>query len=178
MKVKVIECESFEDFLNAMHSQMNGIISKVAVPDDANSSNSTEETPVYKKEMPVEKKEKKKKLRKVPKRLAAYVRILGQKHNLSFQGMANFLTEVWEVSKTAAYNMLAKQIAITIDKVKYEDHISNSKELFVINLYNGEVFPVKASIKNLELIPVFRTKEDAEFAREILKPLLNEMFGE
>lgn len=173
MKVKVIECESFEDFLNAMHSSVDKIISKVDKTDDANTSNPTEAAPVTTEEKP-----KKKKLRKVPKQLAAYVRILGQKHHLSFKAMTNFLNEVWEVSKTAAYNMLAKQIAITIDKVKYEDHISNSKELFVINLYNGEVFPVKASIKNLELIPVFRTKEDAEFAREILKPLLNEMFGE
>lgn len=172
MKVKVIECESFEDFLNAMHSNVDEIIGRVTKLDDTNSSNSTEATPVTTKE------NKKKKLRKVPKQLAAYVRILGQKHHLSFKAMSNFLSEVWEVSKTATYNMLAKQIAITIDKVKYEDHISNSKELFVINLYNGEVFPVKASIKNLELIPVFRTKEDAEFAREILKPLLNEMFGE
>ena len=174
MKVKVFECESFEDFLNVMHSQMDEIINKVDKTDSTNSSNSTEATPVT-----TEEKTKKKKLKKVPKQLAAYVRILGQKHHLSFKAMSNFLNEVWEVSKTAAYNMLAKQIAITIDKVKYEDHISNSKELFVINLYTGEVFPVKSPvIKNLELIPVFRTKEDAELARTILKPLLDEIFGE
>lgn len=172
MKVKVFECESFEDFLNVMHSQVNEIINKVDKTESkAINNNPTEATPVT-----TEKKEKKKKLKKVPKQLATYVRILGQKHHLSFKAMSNFLREVWEVSKTATYNMLAKQIAITIDKVKYEDHISSSKQLFVINLYNGEVFEVKAGIRNLELIPVFRTKEDAELAREILKPLLDEMF--
>lgn len=168
MKVKVIECNSFEEFLNTMHSIVDKTIEKV---DDANSSDSTKATPVT-----VKKPVKKKKLKKVPKQIEAYIRILGQKHHLSFTAMSNFLAEIWEVNKTSAYNMLAKQIAITIDKVKYEDHISNSDRLFVINLYDGNVYECKTGIKNLELIPSYRTKEDAELARTILKPLLDEMF--
>lgn len=166
MKVKVIECDSFEEFLNSMHGNSDMIVGKVI---DANSSNPTKAT-----EKSV--KDKKKKKKKIPKCIEAYIRILGQKHHLSFEAMRNFLAEVWEVSKTATYNMLAKQIAITIDKAKYEDHISNSDKLFVINLYDGNVYECKAAIKNLELIPVFRTEEDAELAKSILKPMLDEMF--
>lgn len=179
MKVKVIECKSFTDFLDVMHHLADAAINQTKESEktkvgfdetNANNNTSTEATNVSSK------KKTKKKLKKVPKCIEAYIRILSQKHGYSFKEMKEFLADIEKVSLTAVYNILAKQVAITIDKVKYEDHISNSKKLFVINLYDGNVYEVKSPIKNLNLIPVFRTKEDAELAREILKPLLDEMF--
>ena len=177
MKVKVIECESFEDFLNVMHSQMDEVISKVNKTDDDNSSDSTEATPVYKKEMPVEGKSNEKKGKiKIPTTLDFYVKVLRKKHGISRDHIIYLLKELWKINRTSVYNILAKQVAITIDKMKYEDHISKSPKLFCINLFNGEVSEIKVDVKNGSLFAAFRTREDAELAKKILKPLLDEMF--
>ena len=177
MKVKVIECKSPEDFLNAMHFLVDGIIDKVDKTDDANSPNSTEATPVTTEEKPVEEKPKEKKGKiKIPMTLDFYIKALRKKHGISRDLMIYLLKKLWKINRTSVYNILAKQVAITIDKMKYEDHISKSPRLFCINLFSGEVSEIKVDVKNGSLFAAFRTKEDAELAKKILKPLLDEMF--
>lgn len=172
MKVKVIECNSFEEFLDAMQSIVDEVVEKV---DDADSFNPTEATDEVKDSSDSSTETSGNEV-KIPSSLSFYVKLFRKKHGMTYRQMVGFFDGLWHVSKTSVYNILAKQVAITIDKYKYKDHISNSNKLFVINLYDGNVYECKAAIKNLELIPVFRTEEDAELAKSILKPMLDEMF--
>ena len=72
--------------------------------------------------------------------------------------------------------MVLREIAIELDK-KYEDHIENSPEIYVISMLDGKIAKAnKAHIKNYRNFAAFRTIEDAKIACRIVKPILKEMF--
>lgn len=76
----------------------------------------------------------------------------------------------------AAFSMVLREIAIGLDK-KYEDHIENSPEIYVISMLDGRITKAnKAHIKNYRNFAAFRTIEDAKTACRIVKPILKEMF--
>ena len=60
---------------------------------------------------------------------------------------------------------------------KYEDHIENSPEIYVISLLDGRITKAnKAHIKNYRNFAAFRTIGDAKIACNIVKELLKELF--
>ena len=76
----------------------------------------------------------------------------------------------------AAFSMVLREIAVELDK-KYEDHIENSPEIYVISMLDGRITKAnKAHIKNYRNFSAFRTIEDARIACRIVKPILKEMF--
>ena len=88
----------------------------------------------------------------------------------------NYLNSVDSILPAAAFSMILREIATELDK-KYEDHIENSPEIYVISMLDGRITKAnKAHIKNYKNFAAFRTLEDAKIAFRIVKPLLKEMF--
>ena len=88
----------------------------------------------------------------------------------------NYLNSVDSILPAAALSMVLREIAVELDK-KYEDHIENSSEIYVISLLDGRITKAnKAHIKNYRNFAAFRTIEDAKIACKIVKPVLKEMF--
>lgn len=87
-----------------------------------------------------------------------------------------YLNNVDSILPSAAFSMVLREIAIELDK-KYEDHIENSPEIYVISLLDGKITKAnKAHIKNYRNFAAFRTINDAKIACRIMKPVLKEMF--
>ena len=97
---------------------------------------------------------------------------LGWKVNKAF----NYLNSVDSIMPAAALSILLREIAIELDK-KYEDHIQNSPEIYVISLLDGRITKAnKAHIKNYRNFAAFRSIEDARIACRIVKPFLKDLF--
>jgi hypothetical protein len=61
---------------------------------------------------------------------------------------------------------------------KYEDHISKSEEIFVINITDGSIKRCpKSAITTYNTFAAFRTLEDAKYACKILKPVFKGIYG-
>lgn len=87
-----------------------------------------------------------------------------------------WLDNISLVSPISAFNIVARELAIELDK-KYIDHIENSEKIFVISPYDGVIHEVcKKYIKNYRNFPAFRTTEDAKFVCNLLRPHLKGMF--
>jgi hypothetical protein len=80
------------------------------------------------------------------------------------------------VHPSAAVQMVLKEIALMLDE-KYPGYIGKSEEMYVISMGDGNIYPInKDNIKNFRNIAVFRTVEDAEFAKNILGDKLTHLF--
>ena len=89
---------------------------------------------------------------------------------------ANILDKLTEVNPAAVITLALKIIAVELDK-KYKDHISNSPEIFVFSMLDGKIHSIcKSKIKNFKNFAAFRTLEDAQFACNIFKDEIKEMF--
>ena len=88
----------------------------------------------------------------------------------------NYLNNADSILPAAAFSMVLREIAVELDK-KYEDHIENSPEIYVISMLDGRITKAnKAHIKNYRNFAAFRTIDDARIACRIVKPILKEMF--
>lgn len=88
----------------------------------------------------------------------------------------NYLNGIYSIMPAAAFSIILREIAIDLDK-QYKDHISNSPEIYVVNLLDGRITKVnKASIKNYRNFAAFRTIEDAKMACNITRYFLKDMF--
>lgn len=72
---------------------------------------------------------------------------------------------------------MLREVAIVLDE-KYDNHIENSKEIYVISSLNGEISKVKDlnKIKNFKNFAAFRTLEDAITAKKILEEPMKQLF--
>lgn len=105
-----------------------------------------------------------------------YIASLAEKVGWKPEKMAGYLQNLWNINSAAAFSMLLREVAIELDK-KYEDHINNCEELFIISLMDGRIHKVpRAYIKNFRNFAAFRTEEDAKIACRILRDDLKEMF--
>lgn len=112
-----------------------------------------------------------------PMCLGYYITSLAQKMGWKPEKMANYLQNLWDIHPASAFSVLAREIAIELDK-KYEDHINNCEEVFVISMMDGRIHKApRAHIKNFRNFAAFRTEEDAKIACRILKDDLKEMFS-
>lgn len=112
----------------------------------------------------------------VPMCVGYYIASLAKKAGWKPEKMAGYLQNLWNVNPSAAFSILLREVAIELDK-KYEDHINNCEELFIISLMDGRIHKVpRAYIKNFRNFAAFRTEEDARIACRILRDDLKEMF--
>ena len=93
------------------------------------------------------------------------------------ENLEKYLSNLYKISPAAAFEIVLKEVAILLDE-KYPDHISNSKEIWVINKVNGEIQKLKdmSKIKSFQHFAAFRSLEDAKIACRITRDILKEMF--
>lgn len=112
----------------------------------------------------------------VPMEIDYYVEKVAKRLGWKVDKAFNYLNNVDAIMPAAALSMVLREIAIELDK-KYEDHIQNSPEIYIISALDGRITRAnKAHIKNYRNFAAFRNIEDAKFACRIVKPVLKEMF--
>ena len=112
----------------------------------------------------------------VPVNMDFYIEKIAARLGWKPEKVYNYLNNVDSILPSAALSMVLREIAVELDK-KYEDHIENSPEIYVVSLLDGRITKAnKAHIKNYRNFAAFRTIEDAKIACKIVKPILKEMF--
>lgn len=112
----------------------------------------------------------------VPMHVGYYIVNLAKKAGWKPVKMAGYLQSLWNINPCAAFSVLLREVAIELDK-RYEDHINNCEEVFIISSMDGRIHRVhRAHIKNFRNFAAFRTEEDAKIACRILRDDLKEMF--
>lgn len=115
---------------------------------------------------------------KVPTYVTYYMQKLADKFGIDFKEVNILLGSIDKVYPAASFSMIMREIAIEMDK-KYEDHIENSPEIYVVSAVNGTIVKAnKAHIKNYRNFAAFRTLEDARTACRIMRPVLKVMFAD
>ena len=103
---------------------------------------------------------------------------IANKLDISIQGAKNYLMDLEDISPTAALNIYLKRISNTLIKKYDKTPIRELPEIYIISIYNGKVEAIcPKDIKNLKYFAWFRSKEDAEFARQCVINLIEKMFG-
>ena len=90
-----------------------------------------------------------------------------------------FLINLEKANKKALFTLLAKEAAMVLD-AKYDGHIKYTNELWGISMVNYKPFLMTVDsnlILNTDFtkMAAFRSKEDAEEAIEVLKPIIDEL---
>lgn len=112
----------------------------------------------------------------VPMHADYYIVNLAKKVGWRPEKMVGYLLSLWNINPCVAFSVLLREVAIELDK-RYEDHINNCEEVFIISSMDGRIHKVhKAHIKNFRNFAAFRTEEDAKIACRILREDLKEMF--
>lgn len=103
---------------------------------------------------------------------------IAKKRKCTVDEAVKFVNDVKHTSNLAAYQLMIKEIARLMDK-KYDGHISESKDIFIISTFDGRVHMAnKSAIKSFNNFAAFRTFEDAKYAWNLLAPQIKEMFAD
>lgn len=109
--------------------------------------------------------------------LVDVVKKLANKMGISLDA-CHYTLELLEVANPAiVFSLLLKEVAIMLDK-QYEGHIMDSEYLWIVSTKNGEIKEIPASFVNSNTSSLFRTKEDAEYACNILEYYWNLVWGD
>ena len=94
------------------------------------------------------------------------------------ENLEKYFNNLYKISPAAVFEIVLKEVAILLDE-RYPDHISNSKEIWVINKVNGEIQKLKdmSKIKSFQHFAAFRSLEDALVAKKIMAPTLQDLYG-
>ena len=94
------------------------------------------------------------------------------------ENLERYFSNLYKISPAAVFEIVLKEVAILLDK-KYPNHISNSKEIWVINKVNGEIQKLKdiSKIKSFQHFAAFRSLKDALVARRVMAPVLKNLYG-
>lgn len=113
---------------------------------------------------------------KVSMDLEFYVQKIADRLGWKIDKVYNYLNSVDTILPSAAFSIILREVAIELDK-KYEDHIKDSPEIYVISMLNGKITKAnKAHIKNYRNFAAFRSIDDAKIACRITKDILKELF--
>ena len=103
---------------------------------------------------------------------------IANKLDISIQGAKNYLMDLEDISPIAALKIYLKRISNKLIKKYDKTPIRELPEIYIISIYNGKVEAIcPKNIKNLSHFAWFRSKEDAEFARNCVIDLIETMFG-
>jgi hypothetical protein len=101
---------------------------------------------------------------------------LANKLGWSKDKVASYINKLLSIYLKVGFDLILKACAVELDK-HYPDHISKSPNIYAISSINGHIVEVdKNQVKNYRNFAAFRTIEDARFAREVLQPLLKDMY--
>lgn len=89
-----------------------------------------------------------------------------------------YLDSLERVNPSAVLTIYLKRIAYKLNKKYDKTPIRNLPKIYIISVYDGKVKAIcPKDIKNLKHFAWFRSKEDAEFARQCVINLIERMFG-
>ena len=112
-----------------------------------------------------------------PLTIPYFIQKVADRKGWKYEKANGWLAGIEEISPVAAFSIILREIAIELDK-KYEDHIENSEEIYIISTANGRIIKAnKKGIKNYKNFAAFRTMEDAKLAYNIMKSKIKGMFG-
>ena len=112
----------------------------------------------------------------IPMDINFYIEKIAARLGWKPEKVYNYLNNVDSILPVAAFSMVLREIAVELDK-KYEDHIENSPEIYVISMLDGRITKAnKAHIKNYRNFAAFRSVSDAKIACSIVRDILKEMF--
>lgn len=107
-----------------------------------------------------------------------YIDKIAERHNVPTCAIGIWLNLVKEIYPITFFATILREIALELDK-RYEDHISNSEELYSISILNGEICKVnKAKIKSYKNFAAFRNIADAKFACKVLRDEIKKLFSD
>ena len=94
------------------------------------------------------------------------------------ENLEKYFNNLHKISPAAVFEIILKEVAILLDE-KHPGHISNSKEIWVINKVNGEIQKLKdmSKIKSFQHFAAFRSLEDALVAKRVMAPALKDLYG-
>lgn len=94
------------------------------------------------------------------------------------ENVEKYLNNLYDISKSALFEILLKEIAIMLDK-KYKGHISECKEVWVFSKVAGTIGSINTcNVKNFKNFAAFRTREDISLAIHILSKAVEDLYGE
>ena len=107
-----------------------------------------------------------------------YIKHLADRIHWNVENLRKYLSSLYTVYPAAVFSIMLREVAIVLDE-KYDNHIKNSKEIYVISSLNGEII-IKIKdlnkIKNFKNFAAFRTLEDAITAKKILEEPMKQLF--
>lgn len=106
-----------------------------------------------------------------------YIKHLADRIHWNVENLRKYLSNLYTIYPTAVFSIMLREVAIVLDE-KYDNHIKNSKEIYVISSLNGEIIKIKDlnKIKNFKNFAAFRTLEDAITAKKILEEPMKQLF--
>lgn len=106
-----------------------------------------------------------------------YLEHLAGRIHWNVDNLRKYLGNLYTIYPAAVFSILLREVAIVLDE-KYDNHIENSKEIYVIDMTDGEIHKLRElhKVKNFRNFAAFRTIEDALCAKHILKDFMKELF--
>ena len=106
-----------------------------------------------------------------------YLEHLANRVHWNVDNLRKYLGNLYTIYPAAVFSILLREIATVLDE-KYDNHIENSKEVYVISCLSGEISKVKDlnKIKNFKNFAAFRTLENAILAKKILEEPMKQLF--
>lgn len=106
-----------------------------------------------------------------------YIKHLADRIRWNVENLRKYLSNLYTIYPAAVFSIMLREVAIVLDE-KYDNHIENSKEIYVISCLNGEISKVKDlnKIKNFKNFAAFRSLEDAITAKKILEEPMKQLF--
>lgn len=106
-----------------------------------------------------------------------YLEHLAKRIHWNVENLRKYLSNLYTIYPAAVFSIILREVAIVLDE-KYDNHIKNSKEIYVISSLNGEIIKIKDlnKIKNFKNFAAFRTLEDAITAKKILEEPMKQLF--
>lgn len=102
---------------------------------------------------------------------------LVDRYGIPYDYFDNITSWLEKTNVGALLNIYLREVAKMLDD-KYEDHISKSERLFVVDVTNGVIKEIpKDNIITYNTFAAFRTYEDALLACKALKPVFKGIYG-
>lgn len=104
-------------------------------------------------------------------RFNAVINFIAKQNHWRFNNMRKYILNLAEIDRATAIRLILKKTALMFDS-KYKNHIKDAEEVFIVEEYEYTVVPCKPDL--YRIVPLFRNKQEAEWALDAIKPLLKD----
>ena len=106
-----------------------------------------------------------------------YLEHLAGRVHWNVDNLRKYLGNLYTIYPAAVFSIMLREVAIVLDG-KYDNHIKDSEEIYVISYLNGGISKVKDlnKIRNFKNFAAFRTLDDALAAKHILREFMKQLF--